>query len=681
MSPLGGDNKGILGDAIGGVFSPVPGFQPFNPGQQSSMFNAGGVGGSGFNSFYPNFFQFEDDLDDVESRIHEWEDGWGVDPDEDFDQQDSDVFRENGVEAENRLTRIYKTRDNLRKMRTKFAGVEVAANQPMKQAKSSSGSIRLDMLRRDERNNGITTNIDGRQIMRDKNQDWNRNRFPGGRVQELQDDLANSAETLKDLNRQVDDLNRRLPPPLERRITAAGEPPTATDRVASISEDSSDSDRDLKGLSGLRQMVLEVRRMNQTQSMRKQIHFSNPLDEWWPKGNEKWCWSEYRQDGRKINILVEWKHINAANPPPPHNTFTFKNMVRVKIESLTSLLKIPENVRVPGLRMLNCLGVFKRSNDDEVSYGIVFEVPSKRHQTLLDVLQKDAGFVRQSQWMLMAKALAKAVLYLHLARWLHKGIQSSNILLFEREDGTIDYAEPYLVGYEYSRQSGKISLTEKVEDDLVTNLYRHPRMQGLPQDSSSPAGLGSSRDNSPARLERETNGSSPPIGGPPRRESSVPAPLVIRRDRATSNPNAPPLLVRRDSGVGRGHQRQNSSLDRSDLVRRDSDRDSNKSPFQASHDIYALGIVLLEVGLREPIKSVYNRASRDPIYGKHFSEKFRQWILANEVPRLGILVGDKYQEVVTTCLDDSLEGISDQELQKEFYGKVVRVLANITAHL
>ncbi|KAJ2906035.1 HET-s domain [Zalerion maritima] len=677
MSPFGGgEKKSFLEEGISGSWSPMPGFQPFNPSSNTSFFKpgdaTGNATGSAFNTFYNDMFQFEDDLDDVESKIDEWEDGWGVDPEEDFEKQTSPVFQENGVEAENRLTRIYRTRDNLRKTRTRFAGVEVTTDRPVRHGRTAQGGVRVDTGKTRRRLGGIQINIDSNAAQQQNRGQQDVDKFPGGRVQELQNDLTSSTETLADLNRQINDLNRRLPPP-DKRVTAAGEP----QKMPGVGEDSSDSDRDLKGLSGLRQMVLEVRRMNQAQAQRKQVTFPNPPEDWVIRATEKRYWAEYERDGRMENVLVEWKAvINAANPPPPHTTFTFKNMVRVKIESLTSQLKIPENVRPAGLRMLNCLGVFRRTNDDEVSYGLVFEVPSKKHQSLLQVLRRDAGFVKQSSLMIMARALAKAVLYLHLARWLHKGIRSNSILLFPKDDGSIDFSEPYLVGYEYTRQAGKISLTEQ-DDDFVSNLYRHPRMQGLPQDQSSPTGSGGGmRDESPSKPRQDPgsgSGDSPPAG-------TIPAPLVVRRDRASSNPNAPPLLVRRDSGVARtNHRRQDSSFDRPELLRRDSDKE--KSPFQSFHDIYALGIVLLEVGLREPIKSVYERAKKDPIYGKHFAEKFRQWILADEVPRLGITVGDKYQEAVTACLDDSLEGLSDQELQKEFYSRVVRVLANITAHL
>ena len=498
-------------------------------------------------------------------------------------------------------------------------------------------------------------------------------RFPGGRVHELNDDLANGMDTLADLNRQIDELNTRLPPPT-RRITPAGEPllPTGGNDKMRGSSDSEDSDKDMKSLDVLRKMVSESRHMAQAQAQKKQINFANPPDVWAQRRRERRFWGEYEQDGRPVNVMIEWKTVNASNPPQPHTAFTFKNMFRVRVEALTSLLKIPDSARPADLKVLSCLGLFRRSNDDEVTYGIVFKSPSRRHQTLLEALQKEAGFVRQSTWMQMAKSLAKTVLYHHLARWLHKGIRSSNIILFTKEDGTLDYSEPYLVGHEYSRQAGKISQTEIFDDDIGKNLYRHPRMQGLPQDSSSPIGSGS-RDNSPPE-EAEDLGNGNESG--PR---SVPAPLGVRRDRAPSNAHTPPLPMRRDSSATRsGHRRQSSSTDRPELPHRDSNRE--RCPFQSTHDIYSLGIVLLEIGLREPIKAIYDRAMRDPIYGKHFAEKFRQWILANEVPRLGIMIGDRYQEAVTMCLDDSLELMSEQEMHKKFYEKVVRVLANLGAY-
>ena len=157
ISPFGGERKSLFDESIGGVWSPTPGFQPFNPTNPTSLFN---VSRNGYNSFYPGLWRFEDELDEAESRIDEWEDGWGVDSEEEFDKQTSDVFRDNGVEAENRLTRIYRTRDNLRRMRTRFAGIEVTTDRPVRRGATAEGGVRLDLGRTNRRVNGITINID-----------------------------------------------------------------------------------------------------------------------------------------------------------------------------------------------------------------------------------------------------------------------------------------------------------------------------------------------------------------------------------------------------------------------------------------------------------------------------------------------------------------------------------------
>lgn len=69
---------------------------------------------------------------------------------------------------------------------------------------------------------------------------------------------------------------------------------------------------------------------------------------------------------------------------------------------------------------------------------------------------------------------------MHLAGWLHKGIRSDNTLFFAEDDGSFSYDQPFIVGFEYSREASAVAQTEGVTDDFEFNLYRHPDVQGLP---------------------------------------------------------------------------------------------------------------------------------------------------------------------------------------------------------
>ncbi|KAF4625316.1 hypothetical protein G7Y89_g12851 [Cudoniella acicularis] len=78
----------------------------------------------------------------------------------------------------------------------------------------------------------------------------------------------------------------------------------------------------------------------------------------------------------------------------------------------------------------------------------------------------------------IARELATAVYYLLCTGWLHKGIRSHNVVLFERRKAGDPVlrteATVYLLGFEFARpdQLGQKSLNDKENEDL--DLYRHP---------------------------------------------------------------------------------------------------------------------------------------------------------------------------------------------------------------
>jgi serine/threonine protein kinase len=80
----------------------------------------------------------------------------------------------------------------------------------------------------------------------------------------------------------------------------------------------------------------------------------------------------------------------------------------------------------------------------------------------------------------LIQTLSKALLFLHLGCWLHKGIRSDNILFFAEDISDVNLCEPYIGGFEYSRTFAVKRLTQNVGDDKFENLYRHPDHQGLP---------------------------------------------------------------------------------------------------------------------------------------------------------------------------------------------------------
>ncbi|KAH9208863.1 hypothetical protein DL95DRAFT_527169 [Leptodontidium sp. 2 PMI_412] len=79
----------------------------------------------------------------------------------------------------------------------------------------------------------------------------------------------------------------------------------------------------------------------------------------------------------------------------------------------------------------------------------------------------------------IAYTISKALASFHTDGWVHKSIRSTSIVFFKRLHPTLDYDNPYLVSFEYSRPVD--GLTHGIEDNNITNnIYRHPQRQGAP---------------------------------------------------------------------------------------------------------------------------------------------------------------------------------------------------------
>ncbi|RDL32383.1 uncharacterized protein BP5553_08839 [Venustampulla echinocandica] len=196
----------------------------------------------------------------------------------------------------------------------------------------------------------------------------------------------------------------------------------------------------------------------------------------------------------------------------------------------------------------------------------------------------------------LAFGLARCIAQLQMVKWVHESFRSENILFFPPEKdkdaksmkmsaSTIDYSQPWVLGFEYSRPESDFSLGI-TDVCLARDIYRHPVRQGQP-------------------------------------------------------------------GM----------------------------MFNKIHDIYALGVVLLEIGLWEPAitleKNQFKHA-RDPYVIQAQLQK-------QTARRLGSRMGERYKQVVLKCLsgdfgvvDDTKE---DLKLQQGFRTQVVDVLERASANV
>ncbi|PVI04882.1 hypothetical protein DM02DRAFT_517809 [Periconia macrospinosa] len=193
---------------------------------------------------------------------------------------------------------------------------------------------------------------------------------------------------------------------------------------------------------------------------------------------------------RKLSVWIEWKtyepaapfHSNGAGGDPDP-----KILERVK--ALAALLK--ENNATNQFRAPHCLGYFRdastlHNGDDNCRFGLVFEKPQTVHSstrprslhTLLTTYPTSIPSLTSR--IILMRRLAETLERLHAVNWLHKGLRSANILFFTDGDtlDDIDFADPYVSGFDYSRPSMSDDMTEKPPENAAEDIYRHPNCQG-----------------------------------------------------------------------------------------------------------------------------------------------------------------------------------------------------------
>ena len=174
------------------------------------------------------------------------------------------------------------------------------------------------------------------------------------------------------------------------------------------------------------------------------------------------------------DVLVEWKIV-----PTGRSRFE-NNVLDTRVKDVARLLRADQ--KPEELRTLPCLGIIEEEDKRQKQYGLLYLLPSpSKSYTLRDVIHQRTDLMLGDLFT-MAQVLSRALLFLHLASWLHKGIRSDNVLFFANDIVEVDLAYPYLVGFEYSRADERSALTEELADDREFNLYRHPGSQGAPKD-------------------------------------------------------------------------------------------------------------------------------------------------------------------------------------------------------
>jgi Prion-inhibition and propagation len=194
-------------------------------------------------------------------------------------------------------------------------------------------------------------------------------------------------------------------------------------------------------------------------------------------------------------VFVEWKTIPSLRRSADAPIF------EKRIKDVAYLLR---SDRKPSqFRTLDCVGLVREIKPDYTKFGLVCRMESSKCFSLRDLLAAADRQVALGNRYSAAKALAKAILYLHLASWLHKAIRSDNVVYFASAVEAVDFGWPFLVGFDMSRPSSDNELTEIPRGELRYNIYRHPRVQGLPLDvEDKPEGDGSQAEQLPGSRDQ-----------------------------------------------------------------------------------------------------------------------------------------------------------------------------------
>ena len=120
----------------------------------------------------------------------------------------------------------------------------------------------------------------------------------------------------------------------------------------------------------------------------------------------------------------------------------------------------------------------KTADTKPPTYELVFDVPpGLRHPRSLRTLlgMHESQFALQDR-LVVAKSLARSVMYLHTAKFVHKNIRPGTIVVFQ--DGKSSVGVPFLVGFERFRAIDGVTARQG-NQRWEQNLYRHPQRQGV----------------------------------------------------------------------------------------------------------------------------------------------------------------------------------------------------------
>ena len=183
---------------------------------------------------------------------------------------------------------------------------------------------------------------------------------------------------------------------------------------------------------------------------------------------------QYDFQGTQVPVWVEWKYYtrHPSDEGPP-------KVLHGMVSNLAALLHYSQ--KPAEFHSPECLGYFDDPTSETPRFGFVFKKPARPQFPDAAIFTLSQLFQSRKPSLTarirLASAVADSISYLHSTNWLHKGLRSQNILFFD-DAANIDFPNPYLCGFEYSRPAEASNLTQAPPQNAEQDIYRHPDVQG-----------------------------------------------------------------------------------------------------------------------------------------------------------------------------------------------------------
>lgn len=174
------------------------------------------------------------------------------------------------------------------------------------------------------------------------------------------------------------------------------------------------------------------------------------------------------------NLLVEYRYYDKQDMTKHQFQLNEQRM-----RALVNVLQTPTN---GSFGTLPCIGW--KSEPEQARHCLVFDMPEGYEGPPLSlreaILSSDRGKPTLGQRFTIAKTIAQALLKWHTTGWVHQSIASYNIVFLCKEgSASVDFTNPFLCGFEYTRVVGHQSNERHPEHRKPEyDLYRHPDRQG-----------------------------------------------------------------------------------------------------------------------------------------------------------------------------------------------------------